>query len=205
MDVRLFRWANRVADRSVWLHGPARWYASWGVALFAVLLLLAWWDARVSADPPRAVAAVAWAGVAPLVGALAVQVVGSMVDRQRPTAVIPRTHLLIARTRDFSFPSDHTTATAAVAVALLLATPLLRRRWYGWAAVALAVLMGLDRVYVGAHYFTDVAAGFALGAMVSLALGRPAVRALSVATNWVATTPLRRLVSGNPTPERALA
>jgi len=195
VDTDTFNWFNRLADDTAWLHSPAKAYAVYGILAFGVLGLLAWWDARRADDPPRAVAAVAWAGMAPLLGALMVQLIGQAVDRARPTAVIPGTHLLLAKTADFSFPSDHVTATTSVAVALILAGRLLRHRWYGWVGLGLSVLMALDRVYVGAHWPTDVLAGLALGALVAWLPARPMTALLSKVTTWLAGTPLRWFVS----------
>ncbi|MBS1838812.1 MAG: phosphatase PAP2 family protein [Actinobacteria bacterium] len=199
MDDRLFRWINSFADATPWLHGVARFYAVDAVAVFALLLLAAWWDARSAEDPPRAVAAVLWAGIAPLVGAVAVQLIGSTIDRARPTTALHGTHLLLDPTRDFSFPSDHTTATVAVAVGLILAGPMLRRHWYGWTALALAILLGIVRIYVGAHYPTDVLAGIVLGTAVAAIPAIPARSALSALTRSMSRSPLRPLVaSGAP-------
>ena len=70
----------------------------------------------------------------------------------------------------FSFPSGHAVAAAATAVALVLvlipAGPE-RRRWE-LAAVAFAFVMALSRVYLQAHWFSDVVAGVLLGAGVAL-------------------------------------
>lgn len=194
MDVSLFRSINRFADRTPWLHGVAATYANWGIGLFAVLLLVAWWDARSSDAPAVAVAAVVWAGMASLLGALAVQLIGAPIDRARPTATLSGTHLLIAGTKDFSFPSDHTTATAAIAVGLLVAGSQLRHRWVGPVALGLCILMGIDRIYVGAHYSTDVIAGLALGGSIALLLARPATAALSKLFTRFGGGPLRGLV-----------
>ena len=87
----------------------------------------------------------------------------------------------------FSFPSGHATAGAATAVALVLAFfpqgP--RRRKWELIAVVFAFVMALSRVYLRAHWFSDVVAGVLLGAgiavgsaalvteIASLALGRP--------------------------------
>lgn len=198
MDDRLFKWVNHLADRTPWLHGIATTYATYGVGLFAALLLLAWWDARHTDDPAVAVAAVTWAGAAALVGALAVQLIGAPINRARPTAVIHGTHLLLERTTDFSFPSDHGTATAAVAFGLLVAGSRLRHRWYGPVAIVLALLMGIDRMYVGAHYPSDVIAGFVLGALIATVLARPATRILTRATRAFASTPARVLIAATP-------
>jgi len=199
MDNSVFRWFNQLQVDTPALHGVASFYAVWGIAAFGILLLAAWWDARSAEEPQRAVAAVAWAGIAPLIGALAVQLIGSAVDRARPTAVLSGTHLLLEKTTDFSFPSDHGTATAAMAVALIMAGPFLRRRWYGWVGLGLAVLMAVTRVYVGAHYPTDVLAGLALGSVIAAALARPARAALTPVAAWLTRGPLRPLIAAGGT------
>jgi membrane-associated phospholipid phosphatase len=72
----------------------------------------------------------------------------------------------LAEVVGFSFPSGHAVAGAATAVALVLvllpAGPT-RRRWE-LAAVAFAFVMALSRVYLQAHWFSDVVAGVLLGA-----------------------------------------
>jgi len=65
-------------------------------------------------------------------------------------------HVLVDKTTDFSFPSDHATVAGTDAVGLLFAN----RRW-GIVAGALAVLVAFTRVYIGAHSPDDVLAGLA--------------------------------------------
>ena len=168
MDGSLFRWVNRLADRTGWAHGMFTAYAKYGIVLFAVLLLVAYLDARQHADFP-AIAGSVWAAGAALVALGVGQLIGGAVDRVRPYEAMTGVHLLIDRTTDFSFPSDHATVVGAVAGGLLLSN----RRW-GTIAAVLAVLMAFTRVYVGAHYPGDVVAGLALGAVVAAA-GRPLV------------------------------
>ena len=70
----------------------------------------------------------------------------------------------------FSFPSGHAVAGAATAVALvlvLLPPGPARRRWE-FAAIGFAFVMALSRVYLNAHWFSDVVAGVLLGAGVAL-------------------------------------
>lgn len=58
----------------------------------------------------------------------------------------------------FSFPSNHATNTAAIASFLQVLYP--KSGWVSWPIVA---LVGFARVYVGAHYVTDVLGGWMLG------------------------------------------
>ncbi len=70
-----------------------------------------------------------------------------------------------------SFPSGHTTSAFAAAVALGFMKP----EWRGWLLLG-AVLIGLSRVLVGAHYPSDVVGGAALGSLVSVWLSRSFAR-----------------------------
>ena len=70
----------------------------------------------------------------------------------------------------FSFPSGHAVAGAAIAVALvvvLLSPGPERRRWEVVAA-AFAFVMAFSRVYLLAHWFSDVVAGVLLGTGIAL-------------------------------------
>jgi membrane-associated phospholipid phosphatase len=70
-----------------------------------------------------------------------------------------------------SFPSGHSLASSATMIALVIALfpegP--RRYWWGAAAVGFAVLMGLSRTYLAAHWLSDSVAGILMG--TTLALG----------------------------------
>ncbi len=163
MDNSLFRWINRLANRTGWAHGFFTSYAKYGIVLFAVLLVAAYLEGRQH-DDLRAIAGSVWAACAALVALGFGQLIGGVIDRARPYEAMTGVHVLVDKTTDFSFPSDHATAVGAVAVGLLLTN----RRW-GIVAAVLAIVMAFTRVYVGAHYPGDVLAGLALGGIVAAA------------------------------------
>jgi membrane-associated phospholipid phosphatase len=191
MDDTLFRWINRLANRTGWAHGFFTAYARYGIVLFAVLLVVAYLDGRYHNDV-RAVAGSVWAAGAALVALGIGQLIGGAIDRARPYEAMTGVHLLVDKTTDFSFPSDHATAAGAVAVGLLLTN----RRW-GIAAAVLAVLMAITRVYVGAHYPGDVLAGLALGGIVAGGGRLVVVPALTRLGEWLSRTWLGVLVTSS--------
>jgi undecaprenyl-diphosphatase len=120
--------------------------------------------------------AVVWLAVGVLV-AVVPELIKALSARPRPALWPP---LLPAS--GYSFPSGH--AVAGMAFYPLLGWLLLRARGLRAAGYALGVLVGafigVGRLYLGVHWPSDVAAGWALGAAFSLAatrwLGRPAPR-----------------------------
>jgi undecaprenyl-diphosphatase len=97
------------------------------------------------------------------------------VDRPRPFVSDPSgVHLFSHHAADAGFPSDHATASFAIAVALLL-----RSRRLGLPVLALAFVLSVGRVAVGVHYPSDVLAGAALGAATAIGLATPRLRRLT--------------------------
>jgi len=92
---------------------------------------------------------------------LVVQLLKRSVVRPRPeyAGVLP----LALNPDAFSFPSGHACAAMAVAVTLCFGN-------LGWGiiALALALLVGISRVYLRVHYVTDVVVGQLLGALTAL-------------------------------------
>ena len=81
-----------------------------------------------------------------------------------------RPPLSLVETTGWSFPSGHSVAGAAIAIAAVIvlvpAGP--KRRNLEMLAAAFAVVMALSRVYLRAHWLSDVAAGAALGAAIAI-------------------------------------
>jgi len=76
----------------------------------------------------------------------------------------------LVSTTGYSFPSGHAVASAATAVALVLAffPPGRKRRRWELIAVAFSFVMALSRVYLSAHWFSDVVAGVLLGTGIAI-------------------------------------
>ena len=81
-----------------------------------------------------------------------------LIGRIRPFAVNPTVSLLIPPPTDASFPSGHTAASFASVAALKTANS---RLWKP--ALALAVVIALSRLYLYAHWPTDILGGAAVG------------------------------------------
>ena len=94
---------------------------------------------------------------------LLAQLLKRSLTRPRPDASIVGFQALASNPDRFSFPSGHTGAAFAVAVAWAT-----EPFGLGPAALALASGIGLSRVYLGAHYPLDVAAGSVLGICAGL-------------------------------------
>ncbi|MBC7558365.1 MAG: phosphatase PAP2 family protein [Dermatophilaceae bacterium] len=186
-----FRHINDFARNTTWLHSPMRLYAKDGVILFAFLLLVGWWLARRGGDLPR-VARSLWAPLGVLLALAVNQPIANAVAEPRPYAALPHVLVLVSRSTDYSFPSDHAVMAGAVAFGTVLTI-----RSLGWIAIVMAVVMGFARVYVGAHFPLDVVAGIAVGAAVSAAGYLVVQRPLLALTSAVARTPFRPLVEAH--------
>jgi undecaprenyl-diphosphatase len=63
---------------------------------------------------------------------------------------------LVPHAPDNGFPSDHTLLAAFLAFAVMTV-----RRWWGWALVGVAILLGLARMNAGVHHSWDILGSFA--------------------------------------------
>ncbi|MEU8674367.1 phosphatase PAP2 family protein [Streptomyces sp. NPDC048560] len=178
-DVSLLYDINGLAKASpAWFDRVMEFVGEYGIMLGMVLVgLWCWWSVRrrgTAEDSVAAVAGIVWAPLAAGIALLINIPIRGFVERPRPFNDHEGLDVLVAGKTDFSFVSDHATMAMAIAVGLFVAN-----RKFGFAALALALVEGLCRVYMGVHYPTDVIGGFALGTAVALLLAPLAMALLT--------------------------
>lgn len=171
LDVALTRAINALSGQNAILDSSLVHASAWGVPLLVLAVAAQWWS---GADRDRNRHTLVAAG-ASFGFALALnQFILLFFHRVRPYDV-GLTHLVVERSLDPSFPSDHATATVSIAAAFFLHHSPKR----GMAFAVAAAIICFSRVFVGTHYVTDVLGGAAtgfLGAIIVARLYRPGTR-----------------------------
>jgi len=176
MDAALTHWINAAAGIGPFLDKAMIGVSQIGVPLMVLAVALQWW-AKVDRYHLRHAAVSA--GLAFLLGLAINQIILLFVHRIRPYDA-GVTHLLIAPSADWSFPSDH--ATASIAIVAALAMQGLPRRTV--ALLVMAFLICWSRIYIGTHYLTDVVGGAITGVLGAI-MARLAYRENSRLDNLV--------------------
>lgn len=100
-------------------------------------------------------------GVSSLIGSVMLK---NIVCRIRPFNADPSIELLINTPGGYySFPSGHSIAAGTGA-----AVTLMKKRLVGLIVSVYSLLLAFSRVFLAVHYLTDVIAGLALGAVISV-------------------------------------
>jgi len=160
LDIAITHWINSGAGQAPLLDQLMIWISVGGVPILILAVALQWWQGD---DRPHTRHVLLASGFSFLLGLALNQLLLLFIHRMRPYDA-GVTHLLIEPSADFSFPSDHATATFAIAAAFLIhGMP----RW-GRAFLAAAMLMIFSRVYVGTHYASDVLGGALTGIVAAV-------------------------------------
>ena len=181
MDYSLYRDINGLSGNS-FFDGLNKVLANDLPAVLVILVALVFlipWAQRRAERRSGAVLATAAAGL----GLLINQPIAHAVNRLRPYLAHPaHAHLLISRSHDPSFPSDHATGRFALAFGIWLYD-----RTIGTVLLIIATALSFSRVYVGTHYPGDVVAGALIGmaAASALFLVPPTRRAIECAATSI--------------------
>src|SRR6266480_1642026 len=193
MDYRLYHALNQFVVDHSWIGSGLSVIENWAVPALAVATFALWLFARPGSSRKwklTCASALASSGLALLIN----QLIAQVWDRARPFADHRSSHVWGNRSHDPSFPSDHASAAFAIAFAVFLFD-----RLVGSIFLAAAVLIGVGRVFIRAHYPADVLAGALVGLAVALVVvkfGRYALLGLVRIAERVTDpllAPLRRL------------
>ncbi len=169
MDYWIYHGINRLVQQHHWIGSVFNGLETYLVPILGVAAFAIWLVARPGGSRRWKLAsasALASAALALLIN----QAIAKAWHRDRPYQDHHVYHPY-AHSHDPSFPSDHSSAAFGIAFAVLLYD-----RLVGAAFVAVAILIAVGRVFIGAHYLTDVLAGAAVGLLAAVTvaqLGRP--------------------------------
>ena len=166
MDVTGFRSLNGLAGRADWFDALARAVTNYGAFVMLVIMAVYWiWPGEVMVRRKRQ-RVVLYAGLSAGIALGVSQVIGRIWTRPRPF-IDHHAILLVPRSTDPSFPSDHATGAFAIAAIFVLAS------WrLGIPMMVLATAIAISRVIVGTHYPGDVLGGALLGSICAYGVWR---------------------------------
>lgn len=162
LDYQVFQWINQFAGKVPLLDHVTVVYSKFGPLLFGAVLAWLWFFRKGDKAELRqtVLLAVTAAGVALAIN----QLIGAVYFRPRPFADHVVT-LLLNRSADPSFPSDHATGSFALAL-----TVFWKDRKAGSVMLMMAFLLGWSRIFTGTHYPLDVIGGALTGGLGMLAV-----------------------------------
>lgn len=172
MDYSVYHAANELTIDYSWLGRGLSVLESWSVVVLAVATFALWLFARPGSSRKWKLAcasALASSGLALLIN----QLIAGVWDRARPFVHHPSVHVWGTRSHDPSFPSDHASAAFGIAFAVFFFD-----RLVGSIFLTAACVIGVGRVFIGAHYPMDVVAGCLVGlgsALLVVRLSRPVI------------------------------
>jgi membrane-associated phospholipid phosphatase len=159
VDVWAFLFFNLRGSRPVWLDRTMLGFTQIGSGVAALalgLILFLASDRRVAYELILGTLTL-W---------MVVELVKALVRRPRPIIQVTQARIVGYRAGGQSFPSGHT--SQAFFIATLMAPHFHASAWVVFLLYAIALLVGITRLYVGAHYPRDILAGAILGSVWGL-------------------------------------
>jgi len=160
MDQAITQWINSPAGSNALLDSSMIVATKAGVPLLIVIVVAQWWS---KIDRTHVRHSCIAAGLSFLIGLGLNQTILLFVHRVRPYDV-GVSHLIISKSADWSFPSDHATASIAIVAAFAFHRLPRRAILFG----LLALLICWSRIFVGTHYVSDVLGGGFIGVIAGM-------------------------------------
>jgi membrane-associated phospholipid phosphatase len=149
----LFNYMNSLPDSLSWLMYVITQIG--GLGLVVGWFALTWWLIN-----RRAALGIALAGT---LGWFVARWAKVLIHRGRPQDLLPDVRFFeLESFSGYGFPSGHATFSAACAAFLYYQLPRPHRRWL----LVVILLIGISRMYLGAHLPLDIVGGWALGAVI---------------------------------------
>jgi undecaprenyl-diphosphatase len=174
MDWRLYHAIYDVALHHHWVGTLFNAIEKASIPFMVVATIALWFLARPGGDRKWKLAAGSGLGAA-AVALVSNQVIHAIWDRPRPYETHQISHPWSSAT-DASFPSDHASASLAIAFAVMAFDPVA-----GVVFILAAVLIAVGRVLIGAHYPGDIGASLlvaAASAFLVVRFGRSTIAVL---------------------------
>lgn len=155
LDYKAFTLVNNLAGKNHPLDLFMIGIAKYGVLLYGLLLLYLWFRPNGAKNGNKKL--VLKAVLSALIALGINQVIGFFYFRPRPFAH-HTVNMLIDKSHDPSFPSDHSTGSSSLTFSIIKNEPII-----GSFMSILTLLLMVSRIYVGAHYPLDVLGGAITG------------------------------------------
>lgn len=157
LDYIIFSIINGLAGHSPYLDLIMAAVARWGVVVYGIPLVYLWFKkvrhGQTTKNRKRVIKVLLGAGIALGIN----QIIGLAYFRPRPFAAHHVT-LLLDRSPDPSFPSDHATGSTAVTAGIWGVNK-------GWGIIltVMSLVLVFSRIYCGTHYPADILGGIFTG------------------------------------------
>lgn len=195
MDWRLYKAIYDVSLHHHWVGSLFHGIEQASIPVMILITAALWFLSRPGGDRKWKLACGSGFAAAALSYAVAF-VIHHAYDRPRPYMTHHISHPW-SNTTDASFPSDHTTVSFAIAFAVLSFDVAA-----GWIFLVIAAIIGIGRLFIGAHYPSDVGAGIVIGLIAAGVVVRLLPRFVAWVVGYVEqlTDPVLRSL-GRSTPE----
>ena len=173
-----WRWEHSIYDVSLHHHWVGSLFHGIEQASIPVMVLITavlWFLSRPGGNRKWKLACGS-AYLSAAIAYVAAFVIHHLYDRPRPYEAHPSLPHPWSSSTDASFPSDHTSLSFAIAFAVLMFDGVA-----GAIFLVVAAIIGVGRLFIGAHYPGDVAAGLVLGLIAAFVV----VRFLRPVVAWV--------------------